>query len=137
MKRRYDWRSRLHRTLGEVQARPFAWGTWDCAVFANTCVQAMTGESLLSALGVPPYGDAAGAMAALAGLGYPDLEALLAAHFEAAKPSYAYEGDIAVIDAPLTGTALGIVLGERIGVVTEHGYGTVPRSHMKAAYRVP
>ena len=38
-----DWQSRLAAVMREAQARPFAWGSHDCATFAATCVVAVTG----------------------------------------------------------------------------------------------
>ena len=39
-----DWQSRLATVMREAQARPFAWGTHDCVIFAADCVQAVTGR---------------------------------------------------------------------------------------------
>jgi hypothetical protein len=43
-----DWQSRLAACVAEHQAKPFAWGSNDCATFAAACVKAVTGEDRLS-----------------------------------------------------------------------------------------
>jgi len=41
-----DWRPRLVSFVNSVRARPFAYGTHDCALFAAGAVEAMTGVDL-------------------------------------------------------------------------------------------
>lgn len=41
--RNRDWQSRLQACQAERWARPFAWGSQDCALFAADCVLAVTG----------------------------------------------------------------------------------------------
>jgi len=38
-----DWPERLDRVIREARTRSFAYGTFDCALFAADCVQAVTG----------------------------------------------------------------------------------------------
>lgn len=45
-----DWPVRLEALLRERQARPFAWGVHDCALFAADAVQAITGQDLAQGL---------------------------------------------------------------------------------------
>ncbi len=42
-RRRVDWPERLAGCLAAARARPFAWGSHDCALFACDCVKAITG----------------------------------------------------------------------------------------------
>jgi hypothetical protein len=46
MNRVHDWQLRLEAFARERMARPFAWGSNDCALFAADCVRALTGETL-------------------------------------------------------------------------------------------
>jgi hypothetical protein len=43
-----DWQSRLAACVAEHQAKPFAWGSNDCATFASACVLAVTGKDLFA-----------------------------------------------------------------------------------------
>ena len=47
MRKRSDWERRLHEFLTENKLRPFRWGEWDCCIFTNAAVYAMTGEHLI------------------------------------------------------------------------------------------
>jgi hypothetical protein len=44
MKRLKDWPSRFAALVESVRARPFAWGSHDCCLWAAAAVQAVTGE---------------------------------------------------------------------------------------------
>lgn len=44
MTRLPDWHIRLHALVQERQAKPFAWGEHDCALWAADVVHALTGE---------------------------------------------------------------------------------------------
>ena len=43
MKRTQDWQIRFEAFIAERRARPFAWGSNDCAIFAADAVMAITG----------------------------------------------------------------------------------------------
>ena len=47
MKKKEDWEIHFHNFLHENKDRSFAWGKWDCCIFANDCIKAMTGEDLI------------------------------------------------------------------------------------------
>lgn len=137
MKRKHDWRSSLYRRLAEVERTPFAWGSNDCAHFAASCIEAMTGENPLDSLSLPEYETASGAMNALAAIGFGDLPSAVAGIFDEVPPSLAQIGDIAICETAETGCALAIVLGETLGAVGSKGYYAGPREAMIRAFRVP
>lgn len=45
--RKASWEADLHKWFHENKDTPFEWGKWDCALFADSCVQMMTGDSLI------------------------------------------------------------------------------------------
>tara|TARA_B100000427_G_scaffold329803_1_gene347897 strand:- start:6972 stop:7385 length:414 start_codon:yes stop_codon:yes gene_type:complete len=47
MKKKDDWATTFHVFLEENKDRPFQWGKWDCCLFANAGIKAMTGEDLI------------------------------------------------------------------------------------------
>lgn len=135
MRRLPDWRSRLHAALAAAQRQPFAWGTFDCCIFAARCIEAMTGEDL-SGPYVGKYSDVAGALKTLKGAGFDDLTAMAAHFFAEVSPSMARVGDIAAMKAPATGWGLGIVIGPRIAVLSPAGYATIPLTKAERAFKV-
>lgn len=48
MIRRADWEQRLDEAITARRFAPFAWGVFDCAMFAADCILAMTGEDVAS-----------------------------------------------------------------------------------------
>jgi hypothetical protein len=46
--RRPTWPSLLQSYLDQCRQRPFAYGTWDCALFVADAIQSMTGTDLAS-----------------------------------------------------------------------------------------
>lgn len=95
MKRYRDWQSRLATCLAERRARPFAWGSHDCALFAADCAQACTGVDPAADLR-GTYSDAAGAAAVVHARG--GLAAIAAAHAgEEIAPVMAQLGDIGLV----------------------------------------
>lgn len=115
---------------------PFVWGENDCAIgLAARCVQAITGEDMAAPFR-GTYDTAEGAIAALNDAGFADLVAFALAHFEEIHPSQARIGDLALIPSEPTGWTVGVFAGERIGVLTLKGYGTVERERASRAFRV-
>jgi hypothetical protein len=43
MNKRHDWQVRFEAFIAARTAKPFTWGTNDCAIFAADCVHAITG----------------------------------------------------------------------------------------------
>jgi len=108
-----DWVTRLDVYVESMQGRKFAYGEFDCGLFAAGCIQAMTGEDLAAELrGYESRAAAIEAMKRLCGsasirkLG----DAIAAAHNLSAVPVLmAQRGDLA------------IVRDRRFGIVTLSG----------------
>lgn len=129
--RRQDWPERLAAFVEANRDRPFAWGTWDCAMCASAWIETLTGAAPFA----PTYTDALSAarfVAQQGGMG-PAASAVLGAPL--LFPMGAQRGDIAlvVIDGR---ECLGVVLGERVAGPGEHGMIQVPRSDIIAAWTV-
>lgn len=133
--RRYDdWPERLADWLGEHRARPFAWGSWDCALAACDWVRVATGVDLARGLrGYKTARGAAGAMRRFAGGGLVEVAEAVAARHGIAEvaPGYAQRGDLALLDTE-QGPALGVVI--ETGIVRPGAAGLV-RERRRAAVR--
>lgn len=136
MTRLPDWRVRLVRTLDDVATKPFDWGDTDCVFgLAAPAVEAVTGEKMVEEFR-GTYSTAAGAVRALLNHGYADLPDYLAQHFVERPPALARVGDLVLIRADETGWGIGVVLGDRVAVMTPTGYGTVTRDRAERAFEV-
>lgn len=125
-----DWRPRLVAYVEAVRARPFAYGSHDCALFAAGAVLAMTGVDLAA--------DFRGRYTSLKQglkLARGRHLAVLKLSFEAIPPAFAGVGDIALI-GEVGFPAMGIFDGEMILVLREEGLGLMPRAAATQAYRV-
>jgi Domain of unknown function (DUF6950) len=134
MKRFPDWERRLAAEFAAARGKSFAWGVFDCALFACDCAQATAGED--------PGAEFRGKYATekeAAQLVGPSLAGfaakIAAAHGMAeVKPGFARRGDIVLVDNAPPGaaasTALGVVdLGGRFALCAS-GRGLV-RAAMK------
>ena len=128
--RRPDWRPRLVAYLEEVRARPFAYGSHDCALFAAGAVMAMTGADLAADY----RGRYTGLKEGLKLAGTSHLR-ILRQHFEEVPTAFAGVGDLALI-GEVGFPALGIFEGEHILVLREDGLGLMPRAAATQAWRV-
>ncbi len=132
--RQPDWRPRLVAYLATVSAKPFAYGSQDCALFVAGAVEAMTGSDPAAGYrGL--YQSLKGGLKLLARDGLADHVTLLRATFEEIPIAFAGVGDIAVI-GEVGMPALGIFEGEQILVLREDGLGLMPRPAATLAFRV-
>lgn len=132
-----DWFSRLANYIDDVQARPFAYGQFDCTLFASGAVEAMTGVSLHKQF-VGKYNSKSAGMRKLKDMGFDNHVAYVASLFVEIHPSMAQIGDIAVVESD-EGYGLGVVQGSRVYVTQPgaKGLGVVDLLQAKRAFRVP
>lgn len=135
--RRSDWPKRLIAAVEAARGRRFAWGQHDCALFAATCVEAMTGLDLAAGLR-GAYGNARAAVAALdAMFGVKTLAELGDLLFgPPIDPALAQRGDVALVDVSEIGEAAGVVLGRFVAAPGPLGVVNVPRDRATRAWRV-
>lgn len=138
MKRRRDWRTRLHEAIETARRRPFSWETGDdCAMFAANCVLAMT-DADPAARFRGRYTTATGALRVVREAGFADLADAAASMLEEIHPSRARVGDVAMVPVDdALGWSVGIVIGEQVAVLTPAGIGSASRSLAAKAFRVP
>lgn len=127
-----DWRPRLTAYLEKVRARPFAYGSHDCAMFVAGAVEAMTGFDAAAGFR-HRYDSLKGGLKLLAG---GDHVALVGRLLDEVPPAFAQVGDVAVI-GQVGIPALGLFEGETILVLRDEGLGRMPRAAATQAYRVP
>ncbi|WP_113154788.1 hypothetical protein [Nitratireductor sp. OM-1] len=137
MKRRSFWRPSLADYFSQVQGRPFAWGSFDCALFAAGAVEAMTGVDFAKGYR-GAYTTLAGGLRLLRTEGFETHADFAAAHLTEIHPSKAQVGDIAAIAVSDAGLfALGVVQGARIIFLRpEGGLGTTDLLQAERAFRV-
>lgn len=137
MKRTPGWRRRLADALVIDAAVPHKWGTHDCFLgLVAPAVQAMTGEDI-GAAWRGRYDTSAAATELLKEAGHSGLGDAVAASLPEIHPSQAHIGDIAVIQSQGgLGEGLGVVVGDRIQVLSERGMASVPLHRATRAFRV-
>lgn len=136
MTRLEDWPSRLTAAVDAARGKPFSWGSHDCILFAADCVAAMTGTDLAAAFRAR-YATRDEAYAVLAELGGGVENAITQALGRSPANNWrmAQRGDVVVVDAP-TGTAAGIVVGNRIAVPEPRGLAFLPLSAARCYWRI-
>lgn len=137
-----DWEKRLHDFMLANREREFAWGEWDCILFATAAAGAITGvDKAVDFRG--QYTDEAGARAILRKLGKGTLLATVDHHFESKPVGYALRGDLI-----WHAGCVGICLGNAAAFVTDPeimdamnaprngGFVMLPRSDWQKAWAV-
>ncbi|WP_374797259.1 DUF6950 family protein [Paracoccus sp. p3-h83] len=120
----YNWEARLAAYVARVAREGFAWGQHDCALFAAGAVEAVTG--------IDPAADWRGRYSSFEGgvklirkAGFSDHIAAARAWFPKVSRAEVMPGDLAVIDTG-AGSAVSVVQGEMLYVLTEAGLGLIP-----------
>ena len=47
MRKQIDWQIKFDKFIEANMEKPFEWGKWDCCLFSDACIKAMTGQSLI------------------------------------------------------------------------------------------
>jgi hypothetical protein len=126
------WEKRLAEDLHESQARPFAWGTRDCALWAAFWVRDCTGEDFTGDW-LGRYSTGRGARVRMARLGFKDVGAIADAHLTPKPVTLARRGDLVL--HPVT-SSLGVCEGVKSHFLTPSGVTTVPTLSCAAAWGV-
>jgi len=144
MNRREDWPEALARSIAAARHLDFQWGQHDCAAFAASVVEAMTGEDLLGPFR-GRYSDATSAQAVLKAAGHRSLYHFCCSTFgQPVHVSRAGRGDLALARGE-DGPALGIFTGKDAlfvgeaqigGRTVQTGLVAVPKSEIKHAFKV-
>ena len=122
--RRGDWKARLNSYLLACRAQPFGYGDFDCALFVDGGIEAMTGISLGGEFR-GRYRSYSGGLRVIRKAGFRDHFAFFSAHLPERPVAFAAPGDVVAVEAP-EGPGLGLVQGELAYHVAEAGFTMVP-----------
>lgn len=133
-----QWEIKLSDLLKENRERDFEWGTWDCCMFANACLEAISGKGIIP--DEMKWDSELSAFKAIKDYGGTLDKALekaaLAAGMVPVKVQYVTTGDLVVImdnNKPVA----GISDGSRIMSPSDGGYAFSLPSKIEAAWRIP
>ncbi len=129
------WERRLAEAIEAARARPFAWGSHDCAIWAFDLRRDLTGGADVAALWRGRYRTALGAARMMRRLGWPSLEAAGRALLGEPVPSVhlARRGDLLLAG---TGLGFGICLGARAAGIAPAGLTFAPLAACTLAWRI-
>jgi hypothetical protein len=138
MSRFEDWPQRLDAAVEAARTRAFAWGSFDCCLWAADVALAITGEDP-AAIYRGAYHDEAGAAALIAQHG--SLAALVTALLgPPIHPAWAHRADLVLAHLTLegggTGDSVGVCLGHHCAFTRRQGLVFVPRVKVSAAWKV-
>lgn len=108
-----DWEELLHDFMLAGRERAFAWGEWDCILFACAAAHAITGHDAAAEYR-GRYSDAAGAALALRELGKGTLLKTVDAEFQSKPVARAMRGDLIWHDG-----SVGVCMGATAAFVTD------------------
>ena len=134
LKRRSNWPEALDAFIASRRERPFRYGPNDCARFAAGAVEAQTGVNLMAGM---RYASKAGADRLIESEG--GLLAALRARLPLIPPAQAGRGDVGLVDfdgADASAPAVCVVLADRLAAVGAQGLVFLPRSRLRAAFKV-
>lgn len=110
-----DWETKLANYIESVKAKPLRYGTFDCAIFAAKCIEAITGTNPISDL-LGKYKSKKESLALIKSLcpsgEYSELIKIRCANskYKEVTRAYAAHGDLVEYMTP-EGVGLGICLG--------------------------
>lgn len=131
MTRVKDWERVLDKLFQANRSRPFAWGTWDCGIFAADAIQAMTGVDLAES-----YRGTYSTETEARLLGTVE-EIVGKTELKECPPNFAHRGDLLLVTNPGT-PCLGILsLNGRAVIVTDNGLALLPRTAILRSWHIP
>lgn len=137
MQRHSYWEEALTTYLDTVAEEPFKWGSHDCALFAASAVQRMTGVDIAADFR-GRYDTAKGAALALREVGEGTLFRTIKGWFGApVNVHFAKRGDLVMRNATALGVCVGLYswfVGEEAG---HHGLVVLPTAACSYAFHVP
>lgn len=138
MSRVHNWNLRLVEALEAAEQKTFAYGTFDCALFAADCVLAITGNDY--AVELRGYTSKLDAYRIVAN--YGSLQAMITALLgsEPIHPAFAGRGDVILGAPPLgeneAGECIGICTGTHIAYPKAVGLQLLLRATALHAWRI-
>jgi len=120
------WEERLDAAIEAARPNPFALGQHDCARFAASCIDAITGAGLLEQLSAQ-YHDEESCLRWLATQGSVEAAASSLLGAPASGWACARRGDVCLVPVE-GGDGLGVCVGLYIAVAAERGLSLYPLS---------
>lgn len=131
LERQPTWPRLLNEYLMTVRENTYDLGTWDCCIFTSGAIQAMTGVDPMQELR-GQYSTPEEYLAGLHAHGYTSLYNALEDKFGPSIPgTKGKRGDIAWYEG-----CCGIIIGRTALFVFEAGYGLVPITSVREAFKV-
>lgn len=135
-----NYQSNLHSLIARWEARPFAWGSADCAIFGADAIQALTGDDPAASYR-GKYKTLAGGLRAIRKSGFNDQIDYLSKTFSQIPLSMATMGDLAVIETDLIGPngmgqSVALIAGQFVIGLGPDGLVRLPIDVVKNVYRV-
>lgn len=133
-----DWPQRLDAAIEAARSRCFAYGEFDCYLFAADTVLAITGVDLAASFR-GQYDSPVSAARILAG--YGSMEAIATSLLgEPVHPARARRGDVVLAQLPIpdgeTGDCAGVCTGHYFAFAQPQGLGFVRRAAVRLAWCV-
>jgi len=126
----------LAQFLRESQNRPFAWGEWDCCLFAADAVQAQTGIDYAADYR-DSYTTASGALRALKRHGHNTIRDAISAQLGEPLPAaLCQRGDVVLVEVNDGELAAGILYAGCVCVLRDTGIDTVNLNAARIGWRV-
>lgn len=137
MERVPGWRVALFDYVRDHRSEPYELGTHDCWIFVAGAIQAMVGVDI-AAKHRGRYKTAKGALGVMKRSGAADMAELASQYLEErSSPAFAQIGDVLAIPTDDEfGYALGILVGERVMVLSPNGVDSKDRSEATKAFGV-
>lgn len=133
-----DWQERLATEIKAARKKSFAYGTFDCCLFAADCAKAITGIDYASELRGYETKEEAYEIVAR----YGSLEAMITALLgrDPIHPAMATVGDVVIAKVMLAdgedGEAIGVCTGVNFRAPAARGLASFPMSAARLAWRV-
>jgi hypothetical protein len=138
MTRLPDWPERLDRLVEDARHTTFAWGRFDCCLFAADAAVAVTGVAP-AALWRGTYADARTAARLLARMGGLEATAAgIARHhgWPGVPPAFLGRGDVAVVRLEDNRHALAVCLGSGFALPARRGLAMLDRTYALSGWRI-
>lgn len=137
MERLPNWRVDLFNYMRALRSEPYDLGTQDCWIFVAGAIQAMVGVDI-AAKHRGRYKTVKGALGVMKRSGAANMAELASQHLEERlSPAFAQIGDVLAIPTDDGfGYALGILVGERVMVLSPNGVDSKDRTEATRAFGV-
>ena len=131
------WRTSLFNYVKNTRAEPYELGTHDCLIWVAGAVSAMVGVDIAASY-AGRYKTVKGAIGLMKRSGADNMAELVGKHLEELEsPTLAQIGDVMAIPVDDGfGYALGVLVGERVLVLSQTGVDSRDRSEATRAFGV-